>query len=613
MNKSHWWWVVALSVAGPIAAQGAEGGGKILGSVAGYRTDETGKTAVRVEGPGVFERVPLDPSGRFETGDLAPGDYGLWIESDRYPPVMKPRIAVQPSQPSVPAELMMVEPLRLEGKVVDARSGAGLAHTRVVIQWMASPLLEPKGLALQHQLVTTDAAGVFVCAKVIPGTYRVMGVHPQYRAGASITAQVPEGGSGPAPLVLSMKSRSAWQAALEPLAAIEGRVTAASHAPPRPIAVFVVDAQGRAVNGRVTEADGTYRIRELPPATYTVRVNHLGLDGFTLPAAARERRVVLGARQTVQGVNFNFVPLTTLRGTVRAAQGPPLPDSLAAVQERQAEDPLLAVSDDQGRYAFDEVTQGRWSLEVHRPEYLPERREVPLKTGEQAIQDVVLTKHSDGAIHGEVRSLKGAPLPGITVVAMLDAAQAHHAGPVTSGPDGRFQLTHLLEGTYAVEALGEYGVAVASPVIVRAHRVTAGVVLAPPMTAEERLAADPAFQQIASFVARMEQTIHDPVALRRMGGPATRAPPAGGRVDGVVVDAQGRPVAGAIVVLLDARQAPTLDVMAQTAPDGRFAMEGIPDGSYSLQAGAEPARRTHPEPVTITAGKADRTIRLTLP
>lgn len=613
MRMGHWWWVVVLSVAGPVAAQGAEGGGKILGSVAGYRTDETGKTAVRVEGPGVFERVPLDASGRFETRGLAPGDYGIWIESDRYPPVMTPRITIQPSQPSVPAELMMVEPLRLEGKVVDARSGAGIAHARVVIQWMASPLLEPKGLTLQHQLVTTDSAGVFVCAKVVPGTYRVVGVHPQYRARAPVTAQVPEGRTGPAPLVLPMTSRSAWQAALEPLAALEGRVTADSSAPPRPIAVFVVDAQGHAVNGRVTEADGTYRIRELPPAAYTVRVNHLGLDGFTLPAAARQRRVALQARQTVQGVNFNFVPLTTLRGTVREAQGQPLPDSLAAVQERQAEEPLLAVSDDQGRYAFDEVTQGRWSLEVHRPEYLPARREVPLKAGEQAIQDVVLTKHSDGAIHGEVRSLKGTPLPGITVVAMLDATQAHHAGPVTSGPDGRFQLTHLLEGTYAVEALGEYGVTVVSAVNVRAHRVTAGVVLTPPMTAEERLAADPAFQQIASFVTRMGQTIHDPAALRRMGGPAKREPPSGGRVDGMVVDAQGRPAAGAIIVLLDARQAPTLDVLAETAPDGRFAMEGMPDGSYYLHAGAEPTRRARPEPVTITAGKADRTIRLTLP
>ncbi len=591
-------------------ASAAEPEGKIFGQVGGYQAEMEKKVSVRIQGGELFEKVPLDPQGQFERKGLPPGDYDLWVESDRFPPVMKRRIEIQPQQPSFQAELLILEPLRLEGRVLDEESGLGVPKANVVIQWLSSPALEKKGLALKHQLAATDSQGLFACGKLVPGTYRIIGTHPDYRTAGPVTVQVPENGQA-APVTLRLQTQEAWKKALQRLAALEGKLTLQGQGLPKRVAVFLADGQGKVVNGRFTHADGTYRIEQIPPGAYTIRADPLAFEGFLLPE--KERRVLFQEGQTVRGIDFNFIPATQLKGTVRETKGDPVPDSLAAVQEKKAEEPLLTVSDAQGQYKFEELTRGDWSLEVRNLDYIPAKHEVPLKSGEKKVQDVVLKKHSYGSIAGEIRSLKGQPLTGIRVAAILQTEERTHFGPAESDSRGRFKLTGLLEGTYAVQALGEYGVAVQPKVQVRANATTSGLVLKPPMTAEERLAMDEDFQRVASFVSQMEKTIQDPAALRRMGGPAKKELPSGGRVEGMVLGADGRPAPQVVVVLLDSRRETTLDFLVETDSQGRFVLEGVPDGSYFVQAGTDPKRRTAEEPLKVSGGRADQRVRLTLP
>ena len=220
-----------------------------------------------------------------------------------------------------------------------------------------------------------------------------------------------------------------------------------------------------------------------------------------------------------------------------------------------------------------------------------------------------------GWIQGEVRSLDGKPLKGIKVSAEREGKKTEQSffGPAESDPEGKFRLEAIPVGTYRVQALGAFGIAAKENVAVETGKPATGLVLEPPMTAQERLGSDEGFKKVTAFVSEMKKKVEDTEALKRLSSSPKRELPPGARLEGTVLDSAGKPVPGVIVVLSDSGGNPMVDFVTEADPQGRFLLENVPDGSYSLQAGTGPDRKTEKQPLQVKKGRPDSSFRLTLP
>ncbi len=310
-----------------------------------------------------------------------------------------------------------------------------------------------------------------------------------------------------------------------------------------------------AVREGFTDDRGHYALDGIPPGTYTIQVD---ATDARLPT---EMKVTLAARET-RTVDLMLERGATLEGVVHDASGQPIEGAAIEPSDRSEH---KGKSDPRGEFRIEGLTgdspyawerkkakTGTIEVQVTHPGFVARKLTVGgLGAGETARTEVVLER--GGSIRGSVLGPDNAPLDGIAV------ALRHHplasAKPKTAAEeeaplpdakskgDGRFELRGVPEGDFDVEASGKGMV-----------KLTHG-----PVT----IAAE---QSVDGLVLRLER---------------------GEVIEGQVLDSKGEPVNEVTIWAKADGQDYGSGGYSRSDRDGRFHLDGLASGTYSLEASRE--------------------------
>jgi hypothetical protein len=304
------------------------------------------------------------------------------------------------------------------------------------------------------------------------------------------------------------------------------------------------------------------------------------------------------ARAGQAGPQTRIDPLTaSISGRVTTAEtGAPLRRAeVRATSERGVS--RLTTTDGEGRYVVRDLPAGSYTLHVSKTGFVPlyfgqyrpfERRTIiGLNEGERFSASVALRRA--GAITGRIVDRAGEPVTGARVQVLrrtvVQGARGLQAAGVSDITDdtGAYRVYALPPGDYYV-IVTPRRVEDSAGRLVRQEVPGRGSPIFYPGTANreeaQRITVD------ASGEARADMTL---VEVRTS------------RVSGVVLTAMGAPAGGAMVTLMsqgwnlassmasEPAALQSLQFRDDAAPDGTFAVEGVPPGAYTLVVQTRPA------------------------
>jgi hypothetical protein len=251
--------------------------------------------------------------------------------------------------------------------------------------------------------------------------------------------------------------------------------------------------------------------------------------------------------------------------------------------------PIQTQTDDDGRFVFEKVDAGPYRLDVQKagfatvgePGQAPATVVAPGKTS-----DVAVTLQRGGVITGKVLDAQGEPLADVRMMAMrrlnrqaipAQAANAIFLAPAAAGGQqqtndlGEFRLANLAPGEYYVAAMpNNGGMPFGGPGTTPTSTGKASLTTYYPGT-NDQAAASP-------ITVTAGETVYS-IVFSLQSAP-------GFRVTGRVVDENGAPVSGAMVMLMPARPAGFMGgpSHAASSEDGGFTFVDIPSASYRVNA-----------------------------
>jgi hypothetical protein len=295
------------------------------------------------------------------------------------------------------------------------------------------------------------------------------------------------------------------------------------------------------------------------------------------PAQAATGRLV--GRVTAEGAN---TPVAGARVMLLPAGRPIVPMTM----------PQPTVTDQDGRFVFDRITAGSYRIEVQKTGFAPLNdlgfgQSTPVtEVAAGQVIEVQLRLQKGGVIAGKVLDASGEPLADLRVMAMrrmndprmnapagmsLRLFPAPAQGPQQTNDIGEFRITGLAPGDYIVAAVPQLGSPFGGPGVAPSSTGSAIISTYYPGTIDQAAAH--------TVTVRAGETTSN-VTFSIQSVPAFR-------VSGRVVDENGAPAAGAMVMLMaDPRSGAFMGPMghARTGDDGRFTIADVPSGTYRIHA-----------------------------
>ncbi len=310
------------------------------------------------------------------------------------------------------------------------------------------------------------------------------------------------------------------------------------------------------------DAKGTFSFDGLAPGRYLVWAN---LGRLTSRIADGQGEVVIlpESGEAPKPVELRLVDGVVL--TVRAkdkATGRPIPNATVHLLRNDFRDDRT--TDRDGLVRVQPLTATQWPIEVWADGFAKVSRWVNLENGSDAEVEFALAPGGD--LEGVVRDPSGKPLAGVGIsVSIL-------------GMEGQFSYDKT-------DVVGHY----------RLSHLPLGFEMRLDVSRDDLLRKD-----VTTHLTGMKQTL-DLTMQRR---------PNGGSIAGVVVDHQGRPIAGA--ALINEGMSSDMVRETKTGPDGRFRLDDLFEssvgkevlvrakGSAPKRLKVEPGAPTQPAEVTIT-------------
>jgi protocatechuate 3,4-dioxygenase beta subunit len=588
-------------------------------------------------GPLSTDRIEREGEGRYTASVTASGTYDLLIAPQDLAELRVDEIRLEPGRTTDLQTLTAVRGLSLRGRVSDP-SGESVEHATVQVTW--------------HDALSARSRRDLTGEN---GRYHVDGLD-------EVPVRVVASADGFVSVVREevLPEQRDVDLTLRATGALTGRVELEEGTVPEAFLIVThVEADGPPGSSgqgagfprreSFADEDGSYRIDDLPPGRYTVEARAAG----HAPGRRKGIQVTEGAAAEVPVIELEKG--LTLEGRVVAAddetpvhgaevEGFKAGGSLVAPSSGQK---YVAATDEDGRFGLEGLEAGPLVVQARHPRFARAEERLEIRDGAE-VPEVVLRLPRGGTLTGTVRDATGEPAPARSVVVTRDLADRDAYEYATTDMDGRYELTRLAPGgcfASVVPRLGETLSAKFENVVIREGEVTVldfdetsritleGTVFrdGEPLRRAQLFFAKTLSLTDLRFAATdatgaYEIGLDEPGRYRVLlqTGPL---PVSGGAsaeitvpdrehvrqdihlgsdgVTGRVTDTEGRPVVGA-VVSATAEGAPASAhaafLVAETDAEGRYAIQGLHEGTYRLTASAPGFRIGSTDPVGLAEG-----------
>ncbi len=408
----------------------------------------SGKPATGGFGPGGV--TPTGPDGAFFLDGLKAGesyDLQLFGGAARGPGPTKRGIAA----PAADVEWIVEGAGRIEGVAVDGRTGQALASFEVsfqpdrfgggVMMW-GGRRAGGRGSGRAGDPILVEAAdGRFVLEDVPAGKWLVVVTAKGYQTGRASGVVVEEA-----------TTTDGVEIRVSPGSTLKVRVTDAKSGRGVPEAQvgFAGEAGGASLQSPggdlLTDVDGRVEAEGLAPGKVKVSVAH---------ADYTDRTESVELKEGGSSVEVALSRGSSLGGVVLSETRQPAPGAEVALEGANAPGRGFgsgggesAATDASGRFRFDHLSPGRYTLRASVPGQTAEPVEAIVVAGESK-EDVSLVLAGGATIRGVVSGLSGTLRAGVGVSA---GGPGEYGASARTGADGRFELSGAPAGTISLRA-----------------------------------------------------------------------------------------------------------------------------------------------------------------
>ncbi len=355
-------------------------------------------------------------------------------------------------------EIIVAGSGRILGRAVDAQSGRPLTEYAVsyepersggggifrIVNRMAGQRLT--GMGEKTEVRSDD--GTFQLDDVPPGTWSVVVEAKGYQSAHAGNVVVEEGGTVQnvevkVSLGASLKGRVSDVTSGQPVAGATVTHGAAGGGG-GPMAVI---AAASAEEETATDADGAFTLDGLVPGKVSLTVKHPDYS---------DAHQTVDVKEGTAGVEIKLTPGSALGGVVLSDAQQPLPGADVVLQSAgdsgfgraMVAGGNSTTTDPSGRFRFDHLTAGRYSLVGSLQSRSSPTQTIVLQDG-QSRSDVVLQIAMGATLHGVVTGIPDSWKNGMTIT--VNGADSY-VGSTRTGADGSFQFSGVPPGTATLRA-----------------------------------------------------------------------------------------------------------------------------------------------------------------
>jgi hypothetical protein len=388
-------------------------------------------------------RAETDSQGHFRIGPLGKGPFDLQAWARGFLTTRVRQVAIPPGKGSADLGVISLQAgSTLQGRLIDPKGNpvAGANVQATPSSGLSPGDFPPDGQASGREAVT-DADGAFSLSG--------------FRDGELLTLRFARRGFSTRTLTrIETPLAEPLTVELTPAARIAGTVLDEAGNPITGAKLLLAEdrqqgagaARGRLVAAAETGSEGRFELEDLAPGRF--RLSALA-PGFLPETRAG---LTLTAGSAIDGIEIVVLRGATLEGRVLTPDGSPAAGARVIVLDQPAEAGLgLAgrpetLADSEGHYQLGGLSKGDRKVHAGLPEFQPARRQIQVQEGVNQL-DLRLGKGFE--VSGRVSGPEG-PVAGAALRLLpLDTTEAPSSA--ASGPDGAFRFKAVAAGRYRVQ------------------------------------------------------------------------------------------------------------------------------------------------------------------